>query len=56
MKQLYLHVGQAKTGTAAIQRYCYNNQFSSRRAGLVYSEVGREGYKIRTYLKIVLAE
>lgn len=42
MKTLYLHIGQAKTGTTAIQSYCSKNEELLSRLGLRYVGLGRE--------------
>lgn len=41
MKTIYLHVGNFKTGTSAIQRYCSDNQKELMDCGIDYLEVAR---------------
>lgn len=45
MKTLYLHIGQAKTGTTAIQNYCSKNENLLSKLGLRYVGLGREAIR-----------
>lgn len=42
MKTLYLHIGLPKTGTTAIQQFCYKNANTLSERGLTYVEYGRD--------------
>lgn len=44
MKTLYLHIGQAKTGTTAIQHYCSQHKEQLSKLGLRYIRLGMDLY------------
>jgi len=42
-KKLILHIGQPKTGTTSIQRFCLNHRDHLLRQGVLYPDAGRHG-------------
>jgi len=42
-KKLILHIGQPKTGTTSIQRFCLNHRNHLLQQGVLYPDAGRHG-------------
>lgn len=44
MPTLYIHIGHEKTGTTAIQNFCYENRDELRSKGVLYPEIGYQKF------------